>query len=210
MIVPCSSRARKFISQYCGQISPDDVPLGTDIGQFAVDVPKMRQFICVGRLVEGKCIDAIIRRFAQFVKLDGYGDYQLLIAGRGPLQPTLVALSEQLGIGGPVRFLGQVDHATLAAHISHSVASLVASKQELNMMSVTESIACGTPVITNSVPNDSVTVAQNGLGIVNDDWSAAEMVQVASDFSYAERCRAYSSRLTCQTVARQLLRLRLQ
>lgn len=204
-IVPCSSRARQFIEQYSSRVAPTDVPLGTEIGRHVVAGPKRRQFISIGQLIEDKHLDIIINRFAEFHSMPHHDDYQLLIAGQGPLKQELESLCDCLGISQHVHFLGKVSHSTLAQHLSQSVASLAAGSKELNMMIITESVACGTPVITNHEPNDSVVIEQHGLGIVRDDWDASDMAQVATDPAYAERCRAYAPQLSCASVARQLI-----
>lgn len=206
-IVPRSERARTFISRYCRRVTAEVVDHGTDIGQYASNEPKRAQFICIGRLVESKGIDTIIRRFADFVAIPDMSHYTLLIAGQGPLLEQLQSLTTQLGLDKRVQFLGQQPHNRLGLALSQSVASLVATTHDLNMVSITESIACGTPVITNRVPNTADAIERHRLGIVRDDWDARDMITIVSDPGFARRCQARREKSTCQAAAHRLIQL---
>ena len=207
VVVPRSQRAHDFIKQYLKQTIDTVVDHGIDLSWLPEGAEKQRQFIAVGRLVETKGMDIIIDRFARFCQLPQAEGYTLLIAGRGPMENSLHLQLDRLGIDDRVTFLGHLDHAALGKHLAQSTASLVATSHDLNMISVTESIAAGTPVIMNTVPNSAHFVRQHALGIVSDDWDANDLLAVAQDQGYAQRCRDIRPSLSCQAAAQQILNL---
>lgn len=207
VVVPRSQRAHDFIKPYLKQTVDTVVDHGIDLSWLPEGIEKRRQFIAIGQLIERKGMDTIIDRFAQFCKLPQAQNYTLLIAGQGPLEDALRQQVARLGINDCVIFLGQLDHANLGKHLSQSVASLVATNQDLNMVSVTESIAAGTPIVMNTVPNTAYFVQQHALGIVRDDWDANDLLTVAQDQGYAQRCRNIRPTLSCQAAAQRLISL---
>lgn len=204
-VVPRSQRARDFIADYMGPVTDRILDHGIDLDSLPVGGIRKRQFITVGQLIERKGIDTVIRRFAQFCATPQSEGYTLLVAGRGPERQALMHLAQSLSIGHRVQFLGFVSHQQLGQLLSESVAMLVATRQDLNMVSVTEAVACGTPVITNTVPNTSHWVRQQRLGIVRDDWDAGDMLAVIADDTYAGRCAAWRPHLSCEAVAQQFI-----
>lgn len=206
-VVPRSQRAHDFIARYMSPVSDRILDHGIDLDSLPVGGPKKRQFITVGQLIERKGIDTVIRRFAQFCSSPTARGFSLLVAGRGPERQALKQLAESLNIADKVQFLGFVSHHELGRLLSESVAMLVATRQDLNMVSITESVACGTPVITNTVPNTSHWVQQLQLGIAKDDWGADDMLAVIADGTYAQRCIGQRPHLSCEAVAQQFIEL---
>ncbi len=206
-VVGRSWRARDFIAQYMSPVAEQVVDHGIDLGWLPTSGTKHRQFLAIGQLIDRKRTDLIIDRFAHFCTAAGSDGYDLLIAGRGPNEGALKAQAARLGIAHRVKFLGFVSHAALGQHLAESAALLVATEQDLNMVSITESVACGTPVVTNTVPNTSPWIAQHGLGIVDDNWGTEQMLAVATDDSYAQRCLAERPQLSCEASAQRLIDL---
>lgn len=204
-IVPRSQRAHDFIKPYLKQTVDAVVDHGIDLSWLPAGIEKQRQFIAVGQLIERKGIDLIIERFSRFCKLPQAQGYRLLIAGRGPMEEALRQLAHRLGIANRVQFMGHLDHAELGKHLAQSVASLVATRQDLNMVSVTESIAAGTPVVMNSVPNTAHFVKRHNLGIVSDDWDAGDLLTIIQDDAFALRCREVRPSLSCEAAAQRLI-----
>lgn len=204
-VVGRSERAAHFVSRYLPRVSQEVVDHGIDTSKFVISAQKEPQFITTAQLVERKHIDGIIERFSQLLKVKGYEQYRLLIAGRGPEEQNLRALVAQLGIGHNVQFLGFLDRTTLNHYLSRSVASLVLTSRDLNVVSITESVVSGTPVITNSVPNTAQWVAQNHLGIMNDNWGVPELMEVSQNSEYAHNCVAMHDYLSYKNAARRLI-----
>jgi glycosyltransferase involved in cell wall biosynthesis len=63
----------------------------------------------VGRLVEQKNVDALLRAFAPLA-----GQAELVIVGRGPCEGDLRALAAELGIADSTRFIGTLESAAVA------------------------------------------------------------------------------------------------
>jgi glycosyltransferase involved in cell wall biosynthesis len=80
--------------------------LGVDTDQFGTQ-PRVAhawpRVGYVGRLVEQKGVDMLLRAFAPLA-----ARAELIIVGRGPVEPALHRLSEELGIADRVRFVGSL------------------------------------------------------------------------------------------------------
>jgi glycosyltransferase involved in cell wall biosynthesis len=63
----------------------------------------------VGRLVEQKNVDALLRAFVPLAS-----QAELIITGRGPTEPALRALAGELGISGRTQFMGALESAAVA------------------------------------------------------------------------------------------------
>jgi glycosyltransferase involved in cell wall biosynthesis len=94
-------------------------------------------------------IDTAIRAFALAHERDQA--MRLRIAGSGPAEPSLRALTEQLGVGDAVFFEGCLDRAGIAALYAQADAMLNPSTVDNMPNSVLEALACGLPVISTDV-----------------------------------------------------------
>jgi len=70
----------------------------------------------LGRFVEKKGIDVLLRAAAELLKKDC--QLQLKLAGDGPLFDEMVALSKQLGIESHVNFIGSVPHHAVSSFLN--------------------------------------------------------------------------------------------
>lgn len=76
------------------------------------------------------------------------------------------------------------------------------------MVSIVESIALGTPVVTTSVPYNAAYIRREGLGIVEDGWSARTLERiVAENDKYVANCLAYRNSLSNVACAERFLAL---
>ncbi|MDE6191896.1 MAG: glycosyltransferase [Muribaculum sp.] len=207
-VVCRSERARAFLSPYLPSVSKEIVDHGANSEIFKPlthNTPEKR-FIVISQLIGRKRVDRIIKKFADFIKTPGYNDYTLDIIGRGPQQEELRQLIDSLGASGNIILRGFLSHDKLAPLSAKSLALLVFTEQDLNMVSIPESIVNGTPVITNSVPTTSSFIAENGLGIVNDDWGTPELIEMATNYDrYHARCIALRDTLTEKGCAKKLV-----
>ncbi|MCH4156947.1 MAG: glycosyltransferase [Muribaculaceae bacterium] len=205
IVVGRSETARIFISKYMKRVSSITVDHGINIDKFTIATYKKRQFISSAQLIYRKNVDGIIRKFGDFIKMSGNSDFRLMIAGRGPMEHELRELVETLGINENVEFLGFLSHLELSKAVSESMAFLINTRQDLNMVSIPESIASGTPVITNMVPALAGFINEHGLGIAKDDWDKEDMVKVANDTRFAENCVNIRGELSSTHVAKTLI-----
>lgn len=207
-VIPRSKAAADFIGQFSDKVSDTIIDHGVNLVEMTLtseNVHVKDQFAVVSQLIGRKRIDHIIDRFAAFWN-KGYHEYRLYIIGTGELEPALKAQAARLGMEEQIIFCGQLTHEKLLPLVAESKALLVATEKDNNMVSVTESIAVGTPVITTSVPYNAYYIAKERLGIVKDDWNEEALEQICRDQAmYRSNCTAYSARLTNVYCAKQFL-----
>jgi 1,2-diacylglycerol 3-alpha-glucosyltransferase len=174
LIVPRSKKAQTFISQFSNHVSDSIIDHGVDTLVFH-PLPKEKQFIIVGQLIKRKQVNKSVEAFLNFCeKADS--SYLLKIAGDGDQLPALAEQVKVSKFSNRVVFLGKLDHSFLAKEMSKSMAMLIYTKQDNNMISIVESLACGTPIITTSVPFHASLIKEKNLGIVKDNWNWEDLV----------------------------------
>jgi glycosyltransferase involved in cell wall biosynthesis len=150
--------------------APSTIPMGTDLEHiFTPDESVHRdpnRLLFVGRLVEKKGVDHLLRAFAVLhAKHPALG---LTIAGYGPEEARLRDLCTELGIERTVAFLGPVRQADLP-HLYRQAAitvvpSIVAADgdQEGFGLVIVEAIGCGCPVVASDLPAIRYGSSQEG------------------------------------------------
>ena len=126
--------------------------------------------------------------------------------GEGEEEEALKDASRKLGIDGQVIFYGRLSHEKLLPILARAKALLVSTEKDNNMVSIVESIALGTPVVTTSVPYNASYIRREELGIVEDGWSADALKRIVSDNEkYVENCLAYREKLSSAACAKRFL-----
>jgi glycosyltransferase involved in cell wall biosynthesis len=122
----------------------------------------------VGRLVEIKRVDLLLRAFAR--ARDGVR-LRLLVVGDGELRPRLEALTAELGIADTVSFLGyRRDRREVAAATDVAV---LASANEGTPVSLIEAAAAGRPAVATRVGGvGDVVTPQTGILVDSGDVDA--------------------------------------
>lgn len=136
------------------------VPNGVDPDRFlSIPVDEARRslslttngavIVSVGSLIPSKGHELLIRAFA---RVHGKrGDSQLYILGDGPHRKFLEKLVEELGLREAVHLRGKRPNEELPLWFSAATVSCLASTREGWPNVVTESLACGTPVVATRV-----------------------------------------------------------
>ena len=201
-VVPRSNEAKRFISRYCKNVKDTVIDHGVNLEKFEACDTKDNYFIVSSQLIERKQIDKIIKSFYEFSKSNE--DYRLYIFGEGDREQELKSLTDSLKMNEKVKFFGKVPHSELKEYLKKARALLIYTKQDNNMVSVVESIACGTPVITTSVPYNASYIKAERLGIVNDVWNENDLKEIcdSSDY-YIRNCLDYRSSLSTEKKAKQ-------
>lgn len=208
VVVPRSTKAYEFIRQYMPMTTEKVVDHGINVDKFQFSKTKKRQIISSSQLIHRKNVDGIIRIFADFHKQNGYGDVNLLIAGRGEEEDNLKHLVTELGLNDSVEFLGFLPQAKLNEYIRESLCFLVNTRKDLNMVSIPESIVSGTPILTNLQPASAGYIAKEHLGIAKDHWGAEELKEmIDNSSSYVENCIQYREKLTSTHSAKMLVEI---
>lgn len=125
-----------------------------------------------GRLGPEKNLPYLLRAFQHLLRT--HVEAVLWIAGRGPEEAGLRSLCASLGLMDRVRFLGFLDHATLATYYAACDVFVLPSLREVQPMVAIEAMRFGKPVILTSAiaaARELVAVGENGF-IVNPASSA--------------------------------------
>ncbi len=203
MIVARSKQAKDFISCYCRNVSDIVIDHGVNLDKFTPCTQKENYFCVSSQLISRKRIDGIIEKFADYLKK--YDENSCLyIMGNGEEEENLKELTVRLGVENSVIFTGNLPHTQLIEILKKAKAMLVNTEKDNNMVSVVESIALATPVITTSVPYNSSYIRENELGIVSDGWGASELLKI-QDSKYVDNCLAYRPSLGTQTKAQAFI-----
>lgn len=196
-VVPRSRKAADFVRQYMPNVSRTIIDHGIDIDKFKYSTEKKRQLISSSQLIYRKNVDGLIRKFAKFHQIKGYGDIRLIIAGRGEEEGNLKKLATELGLKDCINFVGFLPQTELNEYIRNSYAFLVNTRKDLNMVSIPESIVSGTPILTNLEPASADYIAANSLGIAKDDWDETDMkAMIDNNKQFVSNCIAYRNNLT--------------
>ena len=113
------------------------------------------------------------------------------------MEQELKGLVERLEISDRVKFVGFVNHAQLNNLLKRSMAMLIDTLQDNNMVSIPESIVSGTPVLTNNIPTNSSIISDHKLGIVKRCWNENDIMDIVNNNTfYVENCIHYREKLT--------------
>jgi 1,2-diacylglycerol 3-alpha-glucosyltransferase len=206
LVVARSKKAKGFISKYLPYVANEIVEHGVNLHKFQLSAEKKKQFIVVSQLIPRKNVSSIIDKYNCFA-INEYADFKLIIVGRGELETQLKDQVKRLNIDKKVAFVGYKPHSELSRLLAESMAMLVDTKEDLNMVSIPESIVSGTPVITNLVPYSSLTVNKYHLGIAKD-WNENDLKYIVenNDF-YVQNCIGYRDQLTTVHTAEKMIEI---
>jgi glycosyltransferase involved in cell wall biosynthesis len=183
-VIAVSSFTRDALVRLMG-IDPGKIvliPNGVDTARFQPRPPRAdiaerygvagrRVILNVGRLVARKGQDHLIRAMPAI--LASSPDAHLLIAGEGPLRPTLESLIAQHGVQARVTLLGEVDDAALTDLYAQADLFALPNRQmpdgdtEGFGLVFLEANACGKPVVSGRAGGviDAVQDGVNGLAV---------------------------------------------
>lgn len=204
-IVARSEQAREFISHYSNNVYSQIVGHGVDLSQYPIRDKKDNSFIVCSRLVPNKRIDHTIASFASYVKKFDSSSI-LKIAGTGSEEASLRKLASDLGVESHVMFLGQLSHEKLLPLLSEAYALLVSTERDNSLISIIESIAMGTPVITTSIPLNARNISIHNLGIVDDDWNEKDLNKIVEEqVFFSKNCMGYRELISTKHTAEGLI-----
>lgn len=190
-IVPRTSNARDFISQYSSNVSKRIIPHGINLDKFKINVQKDNAFVICSQLIKRKRIDKSVLAFCDFVR-NNHNDYTLYIIGDGDERENLEKLVEQKNLKDHIIFTGKLQHIRMISYLNKAKAMLVYTEKDNSMISIAESIAVATPVLTTSVPDNSTVIEEYGLGIVDDHWNYVSLENIVRlNDAYIRNCIQY-------------------
>ena len=204
-IVARSKNAQKFIKKYCNNVSENYIDHGVDLSEFLVDKEKANHFIVVSQLIYRKHIDGIIEAFSDFVQ-DRAEDYKLLIVGSGDKREELEKLVNNKKINRNVEFKGQLSHAEIVPLLSKARALLINTEKDNSMLSIVESIATATPIVTTPIPYNVDYVKKFKLGVVTDKFSKEDLEEIVQNNEvYVNNCFEYREKLSNEYHIKQFI-----
>ena len=208
LVVPRSEMAKQFIGGYANNVSDDIVEHGANGDIFKPINQSTNSFVIIARLVEGKNVDKMIKVFSKFVGHSKYADYVLHIVGDGPEKKNLEKLIVSLNIAKNVVMHGFLSHKEFSSISALAKGFLVNTSKDLNMVSIPESILCGTPVLMNTLPNTAQFIANNKLGIAKDNWDEGDLVEMVENYDlYHDNCVQIREQLTNVGCSKKMIKI---
>lgn len=131
--------------------------------------PQRPVALYVGRVAHEKNIDFLLRMTHELRRQRP--DMLLVVAGEGPAQKHLAELSQQLGLGDNIRFIGYLDRNTeLNACYKAADVFVFASKTETQGLVLLEAMAQGVPVVALAeMGTESILIEGEGAMIAPED-----------------------------------------
>jgi glycosyltransferase involved in cell wall biosynthesis len=158
--------------------------------------------ISVGALIPRKGHDIVIKALAEIESAT------LLVAGEGPEEVRLMALTRSMGLESRVRLLGSVPHKDLPSLLSAADVMALASESEGLANAWIEAMACGTPVVTPEVDGAAEAVDRPAAGRLLRERTpaafAAAIRAILADPPAPEAVRASAERFAWERNTRQL------
>ncbi len=176
------------------------IPNGIDfkVIQAVSPVAEECDVLFVGRLIREKNVDVLLRAISNIRK--NFPDIKCRVIGDGPERDRLLALSEELGLGNNVEFLGFLSFDEVIANIKASKVFVLPSSREGFGIVLLEAMACGTPVVAvkseRSAASDIITKdtgvlcelenLNESILRVLDDQSLREKI-IGNGYEYSKR-----------------------
>lgn len=159
-------------------------PFGVNIDEFR-PIPELKQgeeyVIGTVKALEPRYgIETMIEAFALIKKRHNMEHLKLEIAGIGSLKNDLIALSERLGVGDDVRFLGFLTKQGVIEAFNRFKIAIFPSIEEGFGVAAVEAQACGTPAVVSNIgglPESTLPGETSILANVKDPESFANAIE---------------------------------
>jgi glycosyltransferase involved in cell wall biosynthesis len=192
------------------------IPNGVDVKRFSrlsseqvrtqLNLPANSQILLsVGALISSKGHQLLIRAFARVAPL--HPALHLYILGDGPFRRELERLVAELGLQERVHLPGKQPNEVLCLWYNAAEASCLASAREGWPNVVTESLACGTPVVATRVGGIPEILHSPELGVLTDETVesiAAGLEQALSQTWSRPKISEMTRQRTWQVVAAEI------
>ena len=102
-------------------------------------------------------------------------------------------LCGELNISLNVEFKGNRSHKEIIPMLAKSKAMIINTIKDNSMLTIVESIACGTPIVTTDVPYNCYYIEKNNLGIVcKDNIKSNDLEKIIKENDkYVKNCIDY-------------------
>ena len=212
-----SEELRSIVERRYGDVGGRDfvLPMVFGLESFSRAASKPREtkrILFVGRLMEVKGVDVLIKAFSKFLENDSLSDYALDIVGDGPELDSLLHLARQEQIEEKIVFHGSKQRNEIADFYANadlfvlpSKTTALGEKEGLGLV-VLEAMMSGVPVIGTDCGGIKETIEHGKTGIIvaENDVNALHIAMVDlikdvgkreqfSHHAHAEVTRKYSS-----------------
>lgn len=161
--------------------------------------PQPRRCVAVGRFVDQKGFDGLLRAWARVLADRSAGrpapdrPWELVLVGDGPRRRRLERLVEHLAIGGSVRFTGALDRPAVVAELQRAQLFALPVRTRLTVpfaaglnpeglgLAALEAASCGLPVLVGRSGGAPETVRDGVTGYVVDPDRPAELAARIGD-----------------------------
>ncbi len=177
-VLPVSAEGAEILGLPPDEAGRSVVPMGVDVdaisGEVGERASEKGRFLFVGRLVEKKGLDVLLRALADVP------DGQLVVVGDGPMRGKLEELGRELGLAGRVSFAGRQGSGRVADELRRAHALVIPSRiardgdADGTPVVMAEGMAAGVPVIASRLGGLSEHIAseETGLLVQPDDSPA--------------------------------------
>jgi colanic acid/amylovoran biosynthesis glycosyltransferase len=150
-------------------------------------IPAAPRVVCVGRLAHAKGQSLLIEAAAR-LKQEGL-EFEIVLAGSGPMHQELEALVTQYDVADRVRLLGWVSNARVRQELIASRAMVLPSFAEGLPVAIMEAFAMGRPVIATRVAAIPELVEDDATGWLIEPGALGSLVNALRDLftSHPER-----------------------
>lgn len=147
----CSATSRNdLIKNGVRKASISVIPYGINLSEYGLNAQKKPFQICyIGRLVHYKNIDTVIRAVKKAAEV--LPQIKFIVAGKGPYEKQLKVLTASCGLEKKVIFAGRIPADAKVRLLSESQLMVQPSLVEGFGITVIESFACATPVLSSNV-----------------------------------------------------------
>lgn len=173
--------------QLCSDFDVDAtvIPNGLNVARFANADPEDRKrpyLLCVGRLVEYKGVQYVVRALPELP------EYDLVVAGSGPYREELERIVDEVGVTDRVDFLGYVDDEHLPSLYAGAAVYVTLSEFEAYGMTVAEALSAGTPrVVLKAQALSSWTQCEGCIGVsTTEPRTVADALREAVSKSFSD------------------------
>ena len=135
--------------------------------------------LSVGALVEGKGQHRVVEALTELVSVHP-GLLYVVVGGdlyNDPGRRALDAVVRSAGLGGHVRLVGARPHDEVPAWLAAADLFCLATRSEGWCNAITESLACGLPVVTTAVGGNPEIVRDGEDGFLVPFWDRAAFVR---------------------------------
>jgi glycosyltransferase involved in cell wall biosynthesis len=142
-------------------------------------IPAAPRVVCIGRLAQAKGQSLLVEAAAR-LKREGL-EFEIVLAGSGPMHQELEALVNQYDVADRVRLLGWVSNARVRQELIASRAMVLPSFAEGLPVAIMEAFAMGRPVVATRVAGIPELVEDNATGWLIEPGALDSLVNALRD-----------------------------